>query len=193
MSRSPSSTAGRRRPGAAYPLGATISDGGTNFAVASEVAEAMVLCLFDDQGTETQVELRNVDAGVFHGFVPGIGAGQAYGFRAHGPFDPCRGIRTNPNKLLLDPYARAIHGEVTFGREVLGHDHGERISTPEQVVTYIQALAAAAPERTRLVEYARTWEGRPLYYLVIGSPERIADLDALKADLQRLAKQLFIR
>jgi glycogen operon protein len=84
----------------------------------------MVLCLFDDQGTETQIELRDVDAGVFHGFVPGIGAGQAYGFRAHGSFDPRRGVRTNPNKLLLDPYARALHGEVTFGPEVLGHDTG---------------------------------------------------------------------
>ena len=72
-------------------------------------------------------------------------------------------------------------------KAVLGHDVGEEISTPEEITIYLKALAAAAPDRTRLVEYARTWEGRPLHVLVIGSPERIARLDAVKADLQRLA------
>jgi hypothetical protein len=72
-------------------------------------------------------------------------------------------------------------------RSAIGHDVGEEISTPDQIVAYLRALAAAAPERTRLVEYARTWEGRPLHTLVIGAPERIARLDAVKADLRRLA------
>ena len=72
-------------------------------------------------------------------------------------------------------------------KAVLGHDVGEEISTPEEIVIYLKALAAAAPERTRLVEYARTWEGRPLNLLIVGSPARIAALDAIKADLQRLA------
>ena len=108
-------------PGSPFPLGATPGDGGTNFAVASGVADAMTLCLFDDTGTETQIPLQDYDAGVWHGFVPGAGAGQAYGYRVAGPYDPARGIRCNPAKLLLDPYARSISGEVAFGPEVLGY------------------------------------------------------------------------
>ena len=72
-------------------------------------------------------------------------------------------------------------------KSVLGHDVGEEISTPEEIAIYLRALAGAAPDRTRLVEYARTWEGRPLHVLIVGSPARIAALDAIKADLKRLA------
>jgi isoamylase len=108
-------------PGSQFPLGATIAAGGTNFAVASGVADGMVLCLFDEAGAETQVPLRDYDAGVWHAFVPEVGAGQAYGYRATGPYDPARGVRCNPAKLLLDPNARALRGGVTFGPEVLGY------------------------------------------------------------------------
>ena len=75
-------------PGSQFPLGATVRDGGTNFAVASAVADGMLLCLFDEGGAETQIPLPDYDAGVWHGFVPGIGEGQAYGYRATGPYDP---------------------------------------------------------------------------------------------------------
>ncbi|HJZ25456.1 MAG TPA: glycogen debranching enzyme, partial [Streptosporangiaceae bacterium] len=109
-------------PGRPAPLGATPRDGGTNFAVASGLAEAVDLCLFDEAGTETRVRLPEYDEGVWHGFLPGTGPGQAYGFRVHGPWNPGRGLRCNPAKLLLDPYARAVHGEVAFGPEVFGHD-----------------------------------------------------------------------
>ena len=85
----------------------------------------MVLCLFDEAGAETQIPLRDYDAGVWHGFVPGVGPGQAYGYRATGPYDPARGVRCNPAKLLLDPYARAFSGTVTFGPEVLGYSAGD--------------------------------------------------------------------
>jgi len=112
-------------PGVAAPLGATLVDGGVNFAVASEVGERVTLCLFDEQGVEHQVELRDFDAGVFHAFVPGIGPGQRYGLRVDGVYDPAKGLRCNPRKLLLDPYARAISGEVSFGPEVLGYDPGD--------------------------------------------------------------------
>ena len=108
-------------PGRQFPLGATARDGGTNFAVASGVADAMVLCLFDESGAETQIPLRDHDAGVWHAFLPGIGAGQAYGYRVTGPYDPARGLRCNPAKLLLDPYARAFSGALTFGPEVFGY------------------------------------------------------------------------
>jgi glycogen operon protein len=112
----------RVRPGSRFPLGATPGPGGTNFAVSSGVADGMLLCLFDGAGTETRVALPEYDAGVWHGFAEGVGPGQAYGYRATGPWDPARGVRCNPAKLLLDPYARATSGPVRFGPEVLDHD-----------------------------------------------------------------------
>ena len=116
-------------PGSPFPLGATLHrdsghGGGTNFAVASEVAAGLTLCLFDAAGHETQVPMLDYDAGVWHTFVPGVTAGQAYGFRAQGPYDPAQGIRCNPAKLLLDPYARAVTGTVTDNPDVLGYVGG---------------------------------------------------------------------
>jgi isoamylase len=110
------------RPFDGVTLGATALDGGVNFAVTSTVAERIAVCLFDSAGNETQVELQHYDAGVWHGFVPGITVGQPYGYRARGPFDPAAGLRCNPRKLLLDPYARAIAGAVTHDEALLGHD-----------------------------------------------------------------------
>ncbi len=83
--------AGTAVPGSPFPLGATLRDGGANFAVASGVADGMMLCLFGEGGAETQIPLRDYDAGVWHAFVPGIREGQAYGYRATGPYDPARG------------------------------------------------------------------------------------------------------
>src|SRR6266581_5616719 len=108
-------------PGIQFPLGSTVRDGGTNFAVAAADADAMTLCLFDGTGAETQIPLTDYDGGVWHGFVPGVGAGQAYGYRVTGRYDPGSGSRFNPAKLLLDPYARAFSGSVRFGPEVLGY------------------------------------------------------------------------
>src|SRR5271157_1082957 len=102
------------------PLGATAGPNGTNFAVSSD-GDQVTLCLFDGDGSETHLALPERDGDVWHGFVPRVRAGQAYGFRVSGPFDPGQGLRYNPAKLLLDPYARAIDGEVRFGPEVLGH------------------------------------------------------------------------
>jgi isoamylase len=121
MTAAPEAGVLRVHPGSQFPLGATPSAGGTNFAVASGIADAVTLCLFDGAGRETRLPLPDYDAGVWHGFVPGVGPGQAYGYRVTGPYDPARGLRCNPAKLLLDPYARAISGEVTFGPEVLGY------------------------------------------------------------------------
>jgi isoamylase len=113
----------RARPGDPSRLGASLHEDGVNFAVASEVADEVTLCLFDAAtGDEAQVKLDAYDAGVWHGLVPGITPGQLYGYRVTGPFDPANGLRCNPNKLLLDPYARALAGTVTYGPELLGHD-----------------------------------------------------------------------
>src|SRR5881227_2846344 len=92
-------------PGSAYPLGATYDGSGTNFALFSEVADRVDLCLFDDSadgkgGDETRVRLPERDAFVWHGYLPNIGPGQRYGFRVHGPYEPAHGQRCNPNKLL---------------------------------------------------------------------------------------------
>ncbi|WP_411286089.1 glycogen debranching protein GlgX [Lapillicoccus sp.] len=99
-------------PGKPYPLGATYDGSGVNFAVFSEVADKVELCLVDDGGTETRIALPEVDGFVWHGFIPGIQPGQRYGFRVHGPYDPEQGHRCNPAKLLLDPYAKAMDGEM---------------------------------------------------------------------------------
>ncbi|MCU7722615.1 glycogen debranching protein GlgX [Actinoplanes sp. KI2] len=97
-------------PGNPYPLGATYDGGGTNFAVFSEVAERVELCLFDDAGAETRIDLPEREALVWHGYLPRVVPGQRYGYRVHGPYDPHQGLRCNPAKLLLDPYAKAIDG-----------------------------------------------------------------------------------
>ena len=99
-------------PGTPYPLGATYRGTGTNFAIFSEVATQVDLCLIDDAGNETIIPLPEVDAYVWHGFIPGIQPGQRYGYRVHGPYEPEKGHRCNPAKLLLDPYAKAIDGQI---------------------------------------------------------------------------------
>ena len=111
-------------PGKPYPLGATPSEAGTNFAVVSSIADSVVLCLFDDSGAEEQLALQEQDGDVWHGFVPGVKPGQRYGYRVIGPYKPQEGLRCNANKLLLDPYARSIQGDVTWGDEVLGYVPG---------------------------------------------------------------------
>ncbi|MCZ8381402.1 glycogen debranching protein GlgX [Mycobacterium sp. CPCC 205372] len=113
-------------PGKAYPLGATYDGFGTNFAVFSEVAERVELCLFDADGQQTGcVTLPEVDGFVWHGFIPNIEPGQRYGYRVHGPHDPANGLRCNPNKLLLDPYSKAIDGTFDWGQPLFGYNFGE--------------------------------------------------------------------
>jgi isoamylase len=115
-------------PGTAYPLGATYDGSGTNFALFSEVAERVQLCLFDDAGVETQVELTERDAFVWHGYLPNIGPGQRYGYRVHGPYDPDNGHRCNPTKLLLDPYAKAVDGEIDWAQACFSYTWGDEDS-----------------------------------------------------------------
>ncbi|MEU9475785.1 glycogen debranching protein GlgX [Streptomyces sp. NPDC048191] len=98
--------------GQPYPLGAAFDGQGTNFALFSEVAERVELILVDDAGTETPVRLQEVDGFVWHAYLPGIGPGRRYGYRVHGPWQPSLGHRCNPAKLLLDPYARAVDGQI---------------------------------------------------------------------------------
>jgi len=112
-------------PGKAYPLGASYDGSGTNFAVFSEVAERVELCLFDADGVETRVPLPEVDGFVWHGFLPSIEPGQRYGYRVYGPDDPPAGHRCNPNKLLLDPYSKAIDGTFEWGQPLFSYNFGD--------------------------------------------------------------------
>jgi isoamylase len=112
-------------PGKPYPLGATWDGVGTNFSLFSEVAERIELCLFDASGNETRVDLPETTAFIFHGYLPNVGAGQRYGFRVHGPWEPEHGHRCNPNKLLLDPYSKAVDGEVEWNEAVFPYPFKE--------------------------------------------------------------------
>jgi len=122
-------------PGTPYPLGATWDGWGTNFTLFSEVAESVQLCLFDEASgavghgaravggglIETQIELTEVDGFVWHGYLPGIAPGQRYGYRVHGPYDPPRGLRCDGSKLLLDPYGKAIEGDVSWDESLFDY------------------------------------------------------------------------
>ncbi len=112
-------------PGKAYPLGATYDGSGTNFAVFSEVAEKVELCLFDADGSESRVTLNEVDGFVWHGFLPTVEPGQRYGYRVHGPYNPAEGHRCNANKLLLDPYAKAIDGNFEWHQSLFSYNFGD--------------------------------------------------------------------
>jgi isoamylase len=118
-------------PGSAYPLGATYDGSGTNFALFSECAEQVELCLFDDKGIETRTRLRERDAFVWHGYLPNIGPGQRYGYRVYGPYEPSRGLRCNPSKLLLDPYAKAIDGEVDWDESCFSYQFADHSAVNE--------------------------------------------------------------
>ncbi|TCC58257.1 glycogen debranching enzyme GlgX [Kribbella pittospori] len=118
-------------PGRPYPLGATYDGAGTNFAVFSEVAERVDLALVADDGTEQLVQLTEVDGFVWHAFLPAVQPGQRYGFRVHGPYNPAEGDRCNPSKLLLDPYAKAIDGQIDGDESLFSY----RFGNPDELNT----------------------------------------------------------
>lgn len=131
-------------PGRPSPQGATWDGEGTHFALYSENATAVVLCLFDELGAETRLPLEERTAFVWHGYVPGVGPGARYGFRVHGPYDPKRGHRFNPAKLVVDPYARAFDGKVDPRAPIFGYrsndpdapdDRDDAWGVPKSVVT----------------------------------------------------------
>ncbi len=111
-------------PGQPYPLGASYDGVGTNFTLFSEVAERVELCLFDKEGKEQRINMTEVDGYVWHCFLPGVGPGWRYGYRVHGPHVPEEGLRCNPSKLLIDPYARALDGGIKWDPAVYGYPLG---------------------------------------------------------------------
>ncbi|MHB8323871.1 MAG: glycogen debranching protein GlgX [Candidatus Dormibacteria bacterium] len=142
-------------PGDAYPLGATWDGRGTNFSLFSEVAERVQLCLIDGDGREERVDLTEVDGFCWHAYLPRVGPGQRYGFRVHGPYDPSRGERCNPSKLLLDPYAKAVEGEVNWGQSVYGYQLG----SPDEDSNPNSTDSLPAMPRSIVVDTEFDWEG----------------------------------
>ena len=122
-------------PGTPFPLGATYDGAGTNFSVFSEVADKVELCLIGDDGTETRINLDEVDGYIWHCYLPTITPGQHYGFRVHGPWDPEAGLRCDPSKLLLDPYGKAFDGDFTFSQALYSYDMAVAAEDPSQTGT----------------------------------------------------------
>ncbi len=145
-------------PGRSFPLGAVFDGEGTNFAVYARHAEAVELCLFDagDPSKEIRrVKLNEKTGHVRHAYLPGIRPGTLYGFRAHGPYDPESGLRFNPSKLLVDPYARAITGEADFNGPIYSY----RVGAPEGDLAYDDRDSAPAAPRSVVVGNHFDWNG----------------------------------
>jgi isoamylase len=121
------------QPGRRTPLGASFDGAGTNFSLFSELAERVELCLFDDAGKETRVDLPEVTGFIWHCYAPGIAPGQRYGFRVHGPYNPAEGKRCNRYKLLLDPYARAIEGHPQWNEALYGYHFNDQDGAPNGI------------------------------------------------------------
>ncbi len=146
-------------PGKVYPLGATWDGKGTNFALFSENATAVELCLFDKDDQETRIELTEVSNFVWHGYVPGVAPGQRYGFRVHGPYAPNEGHRFNPNKLVIDPYAKALDGEVGNGAELFGYSWDD----PEEDLSFSELDNAHLMPKCVVVDQSFDWgDDQPL-------------------------------
>lgn len=141
-------------PGKPSQLGASWDGQGTNFALFSEHASAVEVCLFDDQGLETRLVLPEIDNFIWHGYIPGIQPGQQYGFRVHGPYDPSRGHRFNPHKLLIDPYAKAITGDIKHGKAIFGYDW----THPEEDLSFSTLDNVDLMPRSVVVDEAFDWE-----------------------------------
>jgi glycogen operon protein len=145
-------------PGRAHPLGASWDGNGTNFAIFSENATAVYLCLFDKQGQETQVQLPEVTNYVWHGYLPGIGPGQHYGYRVQGPYAPKQGHRFNAHKLLIDPYARALTGDLKFGPEIFGYPL-EQFADRDRDLIVCELDSADHIPKGIVIDPSFNWEG----------------------------------
>ncbi|HUQ65469.1 MAG TPA: alpha-amylase family glycosyl hydrolase, partial [Flavitalea sp.] len=145
-------------PGGPYPLGATWDGEGVNFAVFAENAEGMDLCLFnslDSKNEEERIRFTEVSHHVWHIYIPGLKPGQLYGFRAHGPYEPSLGLRYNPNKLLIDPYAKAISSPVVWNEALFGYIMGHS----EEDLSFSETDSAPFAPRSVVIDPNFDWQG----------------------------------
>jgi isoamylase len=150
------SSAVRSRPGRPYPLGAVWDGSGVNFALFSENATAVELCLFDDAGRERRVPVAEKTDQVWHVYLPDARPGARYGYRVHGPWDPSNGHRFNPTKLLLDPYARAVDGTITWGDALFAYEVGAGDDADLKIDDHD---SAAHMPKGIVIDTAFTWGG----------------------------------
>lgn len=141
--------------GDAYPLGAYWDGRGTNFALFSEHATGVELCLFDEADRETRYILQEVTHFNWHGYLLGVEPGQNYGFRVHGPYDPLQGYRFNPNKLLIDPYTQAISGDIGNGEELFGYCQDHQDATD---LSFSELDDAHSIPKSIVLDAAFNWE-----------------------------------
>jgi isoamylase len=164
-------TLGRARPGRPYPLGATWDGGGVNFALFSEHATRVDLCLFESPEAPHEshrVTLSEQTDQIWHGYLPGLLPSQLYAYRVHGPFDPKNGHRFNPNKILLDPYAKAVGRTIRWGDEMYGY----QVNDPDADLSYSSSDNAGTGLLGAVIEPAFSWgddrrPGTPLHETVI--------------------------
>ncbi|MEL7034567.1 MAG: glycogen debranching protein GlgX [Cyanobacteria bacterium J06592_8] len=142
-------------PGQPYPLGAVWDGKGTNFALYSENATAVEVCLFDNENQEIRIRLTEVNNFVWHGYIPGIRPGQRYGFRVHGPYAPEEGHRFNPNKLLVDPYAKALDSEIQYGEPLFSY----RWDAEEEDLSFSELDDAHLIPKAIVVDESFDWSG----------------------------------
>jgi glycogen operon protein len=142
-------------PGQPWPLGATWDGKGVNFALFSAHAEKVELCLFDAAGVREidRITLPEYTDEVWHGYLPTARPGTVYGYRVHGPFEPLAGHRFNPNKLLLDPYAKQLVGQLRWGPELFGYELGH----PDKDLSFDSRDSAKLVQKCRVVDPAFTW------------------------------------
>ncbi|MCI1253732.1 MULTISPECIES: glycogen debranching protein GlgX [Bifidobacterium] len=128
-----------------YPLGASFDGAGVNFALFSEVAEKVELCLFDENNNETRIEMTEQNSYIWHNYIPSIQPGQRYGYRVYGPYDPANGLRCNPHKLLLDPYAKAIEGNIDGDESLYSYrfDQSDDVTTMNTLDSADHTMKAA--------------------------------------------------
>ncbi|CTP87290.1 glycogen debranching protein GlgX [Xanthomonas graminis] len=146
-------TPSRIRQGRPFPRGAVFDGQGTNFALFSAHATRVELCLFDDSGAETRLDLPEYSNEIWHGYLPDVQPGQRYGYRVHGPYAPGEGHRFNPNKLLLDPYAREIEGDLIWADELYGYTVGH----PDGDLSFDERDSAPFMPKCVVVEDSYDW------------------------------------
>jgi len=143
-------------PGKHFPLGATWDGNGVNFALFSQHAEAVELCLFDSAVGGAELQRLRLDRRtdfVWHTYLSGVGPGQLYGYRVHGSYEPDAGHRFNPNKLLIDPYARAVAGQIRWGDELYGYEVGH----PEEDASFDSRDSAACAPKSEVIDPSFDW------------------------------------
>ena len=140
-----------------YPLGATFDGKGTNFALFSSGAQKVELCLFDEKGLNetSRIEIKENDCNIWHIYLEGIKPGQIYGYRVYGEYNPSEGKRFNPNKLLIDPYAKKLVGEIVWNKAIFGYD----IDSPDQDLSFSELDSAPYVPKSVVTEENFDWQG----------------------------------